>query len=204
MLRFIYRCMQRVIAIERVCVLSASTYIVTEKMQCSTQAKVLSQTVMNRFIQQADAPHCEPLLDQMLDPQLCCVGVIQAERLQSFAWFYIGTAKAEINYGKDSRTATALSLAPDSAFVFHAYTAANARGNRLMKQVLSEAAQVLHRDHGIQQLVTTTEWTNSSARRAFRIAGFKEEGFYWRCKLGPWNFGIYPQPRSPILGFATS
>ena len=108
-----------------------------------------------------------------------------------------------MNYGKDARTATALSLTPDSAFVFHAYTATAARGNRLMTQVLSEAAEMLLREQNIEYFVTTTEWINSSARLAFRNAGFKEEGFYWRCVLGPWNFGVYPQPRNPVLGFGT-
>lgn len=203
MLRFIYRCLQRVIVVERVCVLSASTQVFIEKMQPTNQAKRLSHSSLQGFILQEDAPYCEPLLDKITDPELCCVGVVQEGRLKSFAWFHVGAAKADMNYGKDARTATALSLPLDAAFVFHAYTAAAARGNRLMTQVLSEAAEMLHREQNIQHLVTTTEWTNSSARIAFRNAGFNEEWFYWRCVLGPWNFGVYPQPRDPILGFTT-
>lgn len=203
MLRFFYRCMQRVIVLERVCVLAARSQTVAARLEPANLAKQLSQALMGNFVVHNEAPHSNTLVDQMLDPNLHCVGVVQKECLLSFAWFYVGTARADTNYGKDSRTATALSLTPDSAFVFHAYTSVNARGKRLLTQVLSRAAEMLHHEQDIRYLVTTTEWTNSSARLAFQSAGFTEVGFYWRCGLGPWNFGIYPRPNGPVLGYET-
>lgn len=203
MLRLIYRFLQRVIVLERVCVLSAPVQNLTEQLQSSNRAQLLSQPMLRQLVQDNEVPHCKDLVEQMGDPRMHCIGVIQDECLKSFAWLYVGTAKAEMNYGDDLRTATALSLTPDSAFVFHAYTSVDARGKRLMTQVLTRAAETLNQERDIQHLVTTTEWTNSSARVAFQNAGFTELGFYWRCELGPWNFGIYPRPKGPVTGYTT-
>ncbi len=196
-----YRCLQRLIVLEGVALMVADTATVSASRKPSGQARSLSVDELKRFIELGDAPYCENLVDRLSDDRLYCFGVESDNHLLSFAWFHIGSAEADMNYGRCKATATAIQLEPEAAFVFHAYTALQSRGKRLMAEVLAEAARYLKHKNGVEQFVATTELVNKAARYSFARAAFVEAGSYWRFGLGRCVGGKYPMPASPILGY---
>ncbi len=198
--RAVYRCLQRAIVLERVTVMVARTSAVTEATG-NRVVKQLDKRSLVTFLELGDAPYCEALVARLDDPRLHCFAVVEAGRLRSFAWFYRGSAEAEMNYGRSKATASAIELDEDTAFVFHAHTAADSRGKRMMAAVLSHAARELAASDRVDWLVATTECVNDAARHAFRRVGFQEVGRYTRFGVGRCVFGAYPTPVPPIRSF---
>lgn len=198
--RVAYRCLQRVMVLERVTVMIAETSKLAAE-SINGQAERISAAKLKRFIESGEAPYCEELVERLDDPRLSCFAVIAAERLSSFAWFFHGSAEAGMNYGRSKATATAIELDECSVFVFHAYTAAGSRGVGLMREVLCCAANELAESGGADWLVATTESLNTQARRAFGRTGFQEIGHYTRYGIGSRVFGSYPKPVPPIQSF---
>jgi len=173
----------------------------TGKPLADNRAMLISPKRLQAAIECGDVPFCEQLAERMHDDRLWCFGVVAEDRLLSFAWFHIGRAEAQMNCGQQAATATALELNADSAFVFHAYTHPDARGQRLLGDVLTRGAAWLAEHQGVRRLVGTTDLLNTAARNAFAHAGFRQHGAYWRFGLGPWAAGWYPAPETPILAY---
>jgi hypothetical protein len=202
-LRPLYRLLQRIFVLEAVAVMTARTAEVSVHRitAADLEALVLTHGQLQHFMQRGEAPYCESLCERLGDPRLTCVGVVAGGHLLSFAWFHQGCAEAAMNYGRTPATATPILLTPDAAFVFHAYTAPQARGQRLLTAVLAHAATWLVETHDVKALVTTTETVNDAARAAFRRASFIDAGTYWRYGLGKRVFGWYPRPQAPIVAY---
>lgn len=173
----------------------------TQPSSVQHQLVRLNEKNLARHIARGEAPYCESLALRINEPRLHCFGAIENEKLVAFIWVHEGSAEAEMNYGCHLGTATSIGLANDSAFVFHVYTAPEARGQGWMGAVLRHAAQVLGTEHGIESFVTTTEVINRAALAGFTKIGFEERGVYWRYGLGSLVRGWYPKPIFPILSY---
>ncbi len=201
LLRIAYKSLQRLMVLEGISVMVADAMQSAKSLSYDNRAGLILPETLHSAIARGDAPYCEGLADRILDDRLWCFGAVVDGRLQSFAWFHIGGADADMNYGRQAATATALKLTPNSAFVFHAYTTPAARGQRLLGDVLTQAADWLTKHRGVRHLVATTELVNTSARSAFAQAGYLHQDAYWRYGLGLWAAGWYPAPQQPILAY---
>lgn len=204
MLRPPYTILQRIMVLEGVSVMVAKTDGSVNSEPHELGAARLSRPQLQRYSQQGEAPHCEALLESMEDQQLFCFGVESKGKLLSFSWFHIGSASADMNYGRTRATATALELEPSTAFVFHAYTAEEARGRRLLTRVLEHAGVWLRQHRCVTHLVATTELINDSARRAFANAGFQHADSYWRFGFGSRIGARYPAAKSPVIRYGVA
>lgn len=200
-LRLPYRCLQRVMVLEGVVVLCTGTDSCGQPSGGEPEARQLTRAEVAAFIERGEAPYCDTLLPLFDGERAHCFGVVRGDALQSFAWLHRGSAPAELNQGRSPKTATAVALEESAAFVFHAYTRPEARGQLLLQEVLRRAAGELQETHGVTDFVTTTELVNDSARAAFRRAEFEEIGSYWRYGVGRFIGGCYPRPTGPVLGY---
>lgn len=121
LIRLAYRCLQRVMVLERVTVMVAETNRMT-LASGDSRVERLQKKRLAEFLAQGDAPYCDELIEQLADPRLSCFGVVNGGRLQSFSWLFCGSADADMNYGYCQATATPIELAGHTAFVFHSYT----------------------------------------------------------------------------------
>lgn len=201
MLRFVYRVLQRIFVLEGVAVLVGETLGIASPSERTQEVLTISQEQMRRFVTEGQAPYCDALVDRLDNRQLWCFGIVEDARLVSFAWFFLGSAEAEMNQGYCPATATEIRLTDDAAFVFNAYTARWCRGRGLMSALLRSAAATLREHAGANQLVGTTELVNRAALSAFGNAGIKKRAAYWRFGVGPWSAGWYPRPQLPVLGY---
>lgn len=201
MLRFVYRVLQRFFVLEGVAVLVGDTTGAAPPVERTADVRTVSQEEIKRFIANGQAPYCDELVDRLDNRQLWCFGVVEDDRLVSFAWFYLGSAEAEMNQGYCPATATAIRLTNDAAFVFHAYTAATCRGRGLMTTLLRHAGPTLRHRANVGYLVGTTELVNHAALSAFANAGVCRQAAYWRYGLGSWAAGWYPKPQLPIVEY---
>lgn len=201
MVRLCYRVMQRVMVLEGVAVLVGDTAVIGGSSGRGDRVRSLDRSDLDRFIGVEQAPYCQSLAERLSDERLHCYGVIEEAGLASFCWFHRGGADASMNEGYCPATGTAIELTEDAAFVLHAYTAPEARGRRLLPQVLSVAARELDEQFGVSHLVGTTELTNDAAIAAFRRAGFDHTASYWRIGAGRWAAGWYPCPVPPVVRY---
>lgn len=195
-----YRALQKLAVFEVARTLTADTAILATGEQRSEVVRLDKQTLQG-FLDQNQAPGCEPFLERLDEPNLHAFGAILHGRLVSFAWLHEGSAEAGMNYGYHPGTATAIRLTDDAAFVFHLYTAPEARGQGWMRSVIWKAAKELLQNRSIRSFVTTTETINQPARRALENAGFIDRGAYCRLGVGEWCSGWYPRTSEPIVGF---
>lgn len=201
MLHCCYRALQRFMVLEGVAVVVGDAETIGVSRDSTGQVQSLDSADIERFIAEGQAPYCQSLVERLSDELLHCFGSIHDGKLISFCWFHIGGADAWMNEGYCPATGTAIRLIQNAAFVFHAYTAPEARGRRHLSQVLSAAAQELNEHFGVSHLVGTTELTNTAALAAFRRTGFDHSASYWRVGMGPWAAGWYPKPRLPVLRY---
>lgn len=203
MFRFAYRALQRVFVLEGVAVLVGETCRAAARTEPACETRVISREEMIRFSVDGHAPYCDELAERLDNKRLWCFGVLEANRLLSFAWFCLGSVEAEMNRGYCPATATAIQLADDAAFVFNAYTTESYRGRGLMTALLATASRTLQQQAGVTHLVATTELINRSALAAFARAGIEKQTAYWRYGIGPCAAGWYPQARRPVLGYGS-
>ena len=108
-----------------------------------------------------------------------CFGAFDQSELAGYCWFARQDVEPEHNQGDHPKTGVALSFECDTAFVYKAFTRPQWRGQKVFPRLLGYASRELH-SHGIARLVSTTDWANRSAMRAFERSGFESVGKIWR------------------------
>jgi hypothetical protein len=114
-----------------------------------------------------------------------CFAAMHGERLASYAWFALDSIEAEHNRGAQPKSGVAVSFPTSVAFLYKGFTHPDYRGRKLHGEVIGRALVELA-PLGIDAMLSTTDWTNSAARRALAGIGFEELGLCWRWGWGDW------------------
>ena len=104
-----------------------------------------------------------------------CFGAFDQSELAGYCWVARQNIEPEHNRGDDPKTGFPMSFDTDIGFIYKAFTHPEWRGQKVFPRVLGYASQELG-NRGIGRLVSTTEWTNGSAKRAFERSGFESVG----------------------------
>ena len=108
-----------------------------------------------------------------------CFGAFDGEDLAGYCWIARQNIEPENNRGAHPQTGVAISFASDTAFIYKAFTHPQSRGQQVFSRVLGFAADELQRC-GVVRFLSTTDWINHSALRAFERSGFESVGKVWQ------------------------
>ena len=124
-----------------------------------------------------------------------CFAAFDGPDLVGYCWVARQNIEPHHNVGDHPANGVGISFPDDTAFIYKAFTNANWRGQQVFPRVLGYAAQELGRQ-GIVRFVSTTDWTNPPAIRAFERSGFASIGKIWRIgrislTMSPAKAGMY-------------
>jgi len=108
-----------------------------------------------------------------------CFGVFDKSELAGYCWVAKQNIEPKHNQGSHPKTGVALSFGSGTGYVYKAFTHPHWRGQKVLSRLLGFAAQELERC-GIERFITTTDWDNHSALRAFERSGFENIGKIWQ------------------------
>jgi len=107
-----------------------------------------------------------------------CFGAFDQSELAGYCWVARQNIEPKHNQADHPKTGTALSFGKDTGYVYKAFTRPEWRGQKVFPRVLGFASCELNR-LGIRRLISTTDWMNHSAIRAFERSGFEIVGKVW-------------------------
>lgn len=179
-----YRALQRVMILDVSCLFLIEAHQVrrppaddrfTFRMLAADEVYTAARQPENRL---------DPLFaDRILYGRDLCFGAFMDDRLACYAWYALGSIEAEHNCGVHPRSGLAISFPADMAFMYNGFTHSDFRGQRIQPASFCRAVDELAQ-RGIRRILTTTEWSNCSARRAAEYVGFREIANYARFGLG--------------------
>ena len=108
-----------------------------------------------------------------------CFGVFEQSELVGYCWIATKNIEPKHNQGHHPKTGVALSFDSDTGYVYKAFTHPQWRGQKVLPRLLGFASQELAR-YGIERFISTTDWDNYSALRAFDRSGFESIGNIWQ------------------------
>jgi len=111
-----------------------------------------------------------------------CFGAFDGSELVGYCWVARQNIEPENNRGAHPKTGVAISFGTDTGFIYKAFTCPQWRGQRVLSRVLGFACEEL-RSQGVERFVSTTDWMNHSAIRAFERSGFENLGKIRRSTL---------------------
>lgn len=123
-------------------------------------------------------------LDDVQLPQNYCGALFHNDRLVSYAWFAVDRIEARHNRVSDHpNSGVSVAIAASDLFIYAAFTHPEYRGQNLFPTLLKCASKEFEK-RGFRRFVSTTEWTNTAARCAFKKAGFADLGMIWKSSVG--------------------
>ena len=126
-------------------------------------------------------------LEQGLD---YCFVAFQQDRVAGYCWVALQNIEAEHNRGDHPLTGVAMSFPANTAFIYKAFTNPEFRGQSVFPRLLGFSARHL-KSREINVFVSTTDWTNAAALRAFVKSGFDD--------VGPVSYTHLTLPTTPYV-----
>ncbi len=130
------------------------------------------------------------------DMQQCgfaCIAAFEDNTLLGYNLYAEGAVPACHNSGGRQFAGIALQLPPDTHYLFKAFVLPQYRGRRLLSQLIYQSC-VLLQAQGAHTIVTTTDWTNTSAVNAMQRAGFNIVGLAGELVVAGKSFFYLPGP----------
>ena len=113
-----------------------------------------------------------------------CAAAFLLGTLAGYCWLALDSIESAHNRGDHPQTGVAISFTASTAFVYKAFTVPSFRGKKVFHRLLGFASRQLH-SRGVEAFVSTTDWQNHSAIRAFGRCGFRSLGRIYRIGLTP-------------------
>ena len=196
LLAFLYRFAQRLIVLDitRLLVLEVSNRNRVEPNQ-PIECRRLSRDEVLKSSQNPELQIDKELADRLVTGLDHCIGAVDRGQVVGYLWVAQQGIEAEHNVGNHPLTGVAVSFGRKTGFVYKAYALPSHRGLGIFPALLSHAAGSLGTQEGIHRLVSTTDWTNDSAFRAFQRSGFRSMGLIWRAVVGGVPITVGPSVR---------
>jgi hypothetical protein len=112
-----------------------------------------------------------------------CFAALSGDRLAGYAWYAIGSIKAEHNRGKNLNSGVAMSLPDGMAFMYKGFVHPKFRGAGLYGYINAKALQRLE-TCGVTTMISTADWTNWAALNCCWRLGYQDLGLVWRVGWG--------------------
>ena len=128
-----------------------------------------------------------------------CFAVFVDGQLAGYDWLAMNSIEAAHNRGDSLESGVAMSFPEDAILSYNAFIAPDFREQGLYGKLVREASIWFNQNHGIDTLLTTTDWTNHSALRSCERQRFRSIGLIWRFGVKQWMFTLSPK-RAAGLG----
>ena len=99
-----------------------------------------------------------------------CFAALDGTRLAAYGWYALGCVEGEHCDG------VALSYPPSLVYMYKGFTHPDYRGKRLHGYVMGLALEDLHRERGVERLISTISWGNHASLKSSYRLGYSTQG----------------------------